>query len=85
MFEAAYFLAELTPHIPLKRVQLMNRYELYSSRIKGNWDNILICFGTSPPGWKVQHGMSVQVCDAENLDPLPDDVFKEHFIEKGKE
>ncbi len=27
---------------------------------------------TAPPGWKKQHGLAVQVYDAENLDPLSD-------------
>jgi len=72
IFEAADFLAELTQHIPPKGVQLIRRYGLYSSRIKGNWENIPEVAERAPPGWKKQHGMAVQVCDAENPDPLPD-------------
>ena len=72
MFEVADFLAELTQHIPPKGVQLIRRYGLYSSRIKGTWENIPEVADRAPPGWKKQHGMTAQVCDAENLDPLSD-------------
>ena len=37
IFEALDFFAELTQHIPPKGVQLIRRYGLYSSRIKGQW------------------------------------------------
>ena len=35
MFDALDFLAELTQHIPPKGTQLIRRYGLYSSRIRG--------------------------------------------------
>ena len=72
MFEATDFLAELTQHIPPKGVQLIRRYGLYSSRIKGNWENIPAVAERAPAGWKKQHGMVPQVCDAESFDPLSD-------------
>ena len=37
LFDPLDFLAELTQHIPPARVQLIRRYGLYSSRIKGLW------------------------------------------------
>ena len=74
MFEAADFLAELTQHIPPKGVQLIRRYGLYSSRIKGNWEKYTEVAERAPPGWKKQHGMTVQVCDAENPDTIPTDT-----------
>jgi len=58
MFEATDFLAELTQHIPPKGVQLIRRYGLYSSRIKGNWENIPEVSERAPPGWKKQHGLA---------------------------
>ena len=51
---------------------MIRRYGLYSSRIKGNRENIPAVAERDPPGWKVQHGMSVQIYDAENLEPLPE-------------
>ena len=42
LFDPLDFLAELTPHIPPARVQLIRRYGLYSSRIpKGTLRAIL--------------------------------------------
>jgi hypothetical protein len=38
MVNALDFLAELTQHIPPKGEQLIRRYGLYSSRIKGSCD-----------------------------------------------
>jgi hypothetical protein len=40
MFDALDFLAELTQHIPPKRLQLIRRYGLYASRTKGRWDEM---------------------------------------------
>jgi hypothetical protein len=40
MFKVCDFLAVLTQHIPPKRLQLIRRYGLYSSRIKGAWDSM---------------------------------------------
>ena len=38
--DALEFLAELTQHIPPRRVQLIRRYGLYSSRTKGRWSQM---------------------------------------------
>lgn len=55
MFNACDFLAELTQHIPPKGVQLIRRYGLYSSRIKGAWDSMPHVAERAPDGWKIQH------------------------------
>ena len=40
MFDALDFLAELTQHIPPKRLQLIRRYGLYASRTKGRLEQM---------------------------------------------
>ena len=40
MFDVLDFLAELTRHIPPKGKQLLRRYGLYSSRMKGRWQQM---------------------------------------------
>ena len=47
---------------------------LFTSRIKGNWEKYTEVAERAPPGWKKQHGMTVQVCDAENPDTIPTDT-----------
>ena len=47
---------------------------LFTSRIKGNWENIPEVAERAPPGWKKQHGMTVQVCDADNPELFPSDT-----------
>ena len=47
---------------------------LFTSRIKGNWENIPEVAERAPPGWKKQHGLAVQVYDAENPESLPLDT-----------
>jgi hypothetical protein len=55
MFEACAFLAELTQHIPPKKLQLIRRYGLYSSRIKGAWQSMPYVAERAPAGWKSLH------------------------------
>jgi len=55
IFEACDFLAELTQHIPPKGVQLIRRYGLYSSRIKGSWKTMPYVAERAPEGWKKLH------------------------------
>ena len=57
MFDALDFLAELTGHIPPKRLQVIRRYGLYASRTKG---------------WKVIHQNSSGTDDL-GYEPLSDD------------
>jgi hypothetical protein len=47
MFDALDFLAELTQHIPPKRLQLIRRYGLYASRTKGTMGTDAMGCGTS--------------------------------------
>ena len=55
MFDALDFLAELTQHIPPKRLQLIRRYGLYASRTKGRWEQMPWVAGRAPEGWKTAH------------------------------
>ncbi len=59
MFDALDFLAELTQHVPPKRTQLIRRYGLYSSRIRGRWEKMPYVADRAPAGWR-------QVRDAES-------------------
>ena len=52
LFDALDFLAELTQHIPPPRLQLIRRYGLYSSRIKGRWSRIPHVAARAPEGWQ---------------------------------
>jgi hypothetical protein len=73
MFDALDFLAELTQHIPPKGTQLIRRYGLYSSRIKGRWEEMDYIAERAPEGWRGEHERSVDP-DEEPLEfsPLPD-------------
>ena len=64
MFEVLDFLAELTRHIPPKRLQLIRRYGLYASRTKGRWDKILWVMERAPEGWRPSH-QSVPAADID--------------------
>lgn len=55
MFEALDFLAELTQHVPPKRLQLIRRYGLYASRTKGRWEQMPWVAERAPEGWKAAH------------------------------
>jgi len=71
MFDALDFLAELTQHIPPKRLQLIRRYGLYASRTKGRWEDMPWVSERAPDGWKATHQ---HLTAAEDLgyEPLPD-------------
>ena len=51
-------LDELTQHIPPKGTQLMRRYGLYSSRIKGRWEEMDYVADRAPQGWRTEHERS---------------------------
>ena len=55
MFDALDFLAELTQQVPPKRTQLIRRYWLHSSRIKGRWDQMEYIADRAPAGWCEAH------------------------------
>jgi hypothetical protein len=65
IFNACDFLAELTQHIPPKGVQLIRRYGLYSSRIKGAWETMPHVAERAPDGWKKSH-------EQQSVLPAPD-------------
>ena len=54
LFDPLDFLAELTQHIPPARMQLIRRYGLYSSRIKGHWTRMAYVLQRAPSGWTSQ-------------------------------
>jgi len=59
MFDAMDFLAELTQHIPPKGTHLIRRYGLYSSRIKGRWEELDHVAERAPHGWRAEHELRV--------------------------
>jgi hypothetical protein len=71
MFNALDFLAELTQHIPPKRLQLIRRYGLYASRTKGRWEQMPWVAERSPDGWKAAHQRD-GVADDLGYEPLSD-------------
>jgi hypothetical protein len=69
MFDALDFLAELTQHIPPKRLQLIRRYGLYASRTKGRWEDMPWVTHRAPDGWKTSHS-TVSGADDTGYEPL---------------
>jgi len=70
LFEALEFIAELTQHIPPKGLQLIRRYGLYSSRIKGRWEQLGHISRVAPTGWRQQHGQPTNVEDSQGFESL---------------
>jgi hypothetical protein len=71
MFDALDFLAQLTQHIPPKRLQLIRRYGLYASRTKGRWEEMPWVAERAPEGWKAAHQRD-GVADDRGYEPLSD-------------
>ena len=71
MFDALDFLAELTRHIPPKRLQLIRGYGLYASRTKGRWEDMPWVTERAPEGWNASHQLD-GVADDLGYDPLSD-------------
>jgi len=69
MFDALDFLAELTQHIPPKRLQLIRRYGLYASRTKGRWNEMPWVVERAPEGWRATHQRGVAAEDLRH-EPL---------------
>ena len=69
IFDALDFLAELTQHIPPKRLQLIRRYGLYASRTKGRWDEMPWVVERAPDSWKTSHS-TVSGADDSGYEPL---------------
>ncbi|MBW8003128.1 MAG: hypothetical protein FVQ80_14095, partial [Planctomycetes bacterium] len=72
MFDALDFLAELTQHIPPKRLQLIRRYGLYASRTKGRWERMPYAAERAPAGWRASHPTVVPDPDGPEFEPLGD-------------
>ena len=71
MFDALGFLAELTQHIPPRRLQLIRRYGLYAYRTKGRWAKMPWIAERAPDGCKATHRSSAGD-DHLGLEPLSD-------------
>jgi hypothetical protein len=71
LFDVLDFLAELTQHIPPRRLQLIRRYGLYASRTKGRWVQMPWVAERTPEGWKAVH-MRGSVADYLGHEPLSD-------------
>jgi len=59
----------LTQHVPPKGLQLIRRYRLYSSRIKGRWEQLGHISRQAPAGWRQQHGQATNVEDNQGFEP----------------
>ncbi|MCG8346369.1 MAG: transposase [Chloroflexales bacterium] len=70
MFDALDFLAELTQHIPPQRLQLIRRYGLYASRIKGRWSEMPWVADRAPEGWKSSHPTVSVGAEERGAEPL---------------
>ena len=68
VFKASDFLAELTQHIPPKRLQLIRRFGLYSSRTKGRWASLPCVAERAPSGWKANHNHILVSENDSNVD-----------------
>ena len=73
MFDALDFLADLTQHIPPKRLQLIWRYGLYASRTKGRWKQMPWVVERTPVGWKATH-LRGDAAEDIGYEPLSDDA-----------
>lgn len=60
----------MTQHIPPKGLQLIRRYGLYSSRIKGRWEQLGHISRVAPAGWRQQHGQPTNVEDSQGFESL---------------
>ena len=77
MFKACDFLAELTQHIPPKGLQLIRRYGLYSSRIKGAWESMPHVAERAPVGWKIRHENQMWTSDPGDFGPNENTDFSD--------
>ena len=69
LFEALELIAGLTQHMPPKGLQPIRRYGLYSSRIKGRWEQLGHISRRAPAGWWRQHGQGTNVEDDRGFEP----------------
>ncbi len=85
MFDALDFIAELTQHIPPKGVQLIRRYGLYSSRIKGRWSEMVYVVERAPVGWKASREIAVDDSGDLGFEPLSASETVEVDVESRKQ
>ena len=69
MMDGVEFIRELVQHIPPKRIQLIRRYGLYSSRGKGKWAEMEYVAERAPQAWKQTHGVQSEV---PAFEPIPE-------------
>ena len=69
MMDGAEFIRELVQHIPPKRIQLIRRYGLYSSRGKGRWNEMEYVAERAPQAWKEAHAVQHE---APAFEPIPE-------------
>jgi hypothetical protein len=72
LFDASDFLAELTQHVPPRRVQLIRRYGLYSSRTKGRWTRMPHVAARAPESWRASHPLEAANHQDPGFEPLDD-------------
>ena len=72
LFDALDFLAELTQHVPPRRIQLIRRYGLYASRTKGCWNRMPHIASRAPEGWRASHPSRLCGVDGPGFEPLDD-------------
>ena len=72
LFDALEFLAELTQHIPPRRVQMIRRYGLYSSRTKGRWSQMPHVAARAPEGWRESHLSEASAVEDPGFELLDD-------------
>jgi hypothetical protein len=72
LFDALDFLAQLTQQIPSRRVQLIRRYGLYSSRNKGRWSQMPHVAARAPEGWRESHLSEASAVEDPGFEPLDD-------------
>jgi len=72
LFDALEFLAELTQHIPPRRVQLIRRYGLYSARTKGRWSQMPYVAARAPARWRESHAPEASAPDDPGFESLND-------------
>jgi hypothetical protein len=77
MFNACDFLAELTQHIPPKGLQLIRRYGLYSSRIKGAWEFMPHVAERAPAGWRSRHESQTGTSNPEDFETFENTDFSD--------
>ena len=65
-------LRELHSTIPPRRVQLIRRYGLYSSRTKGRWSQMPQVAARAPEGWRVSQPPDMPDLEDSGFEPLDD-------------